>query len=107
MILVNLAVDADGRHDIVTAVVIPLFVAAGCIAILSPGVQPEQHAMLLWVDAPYLAVTSFLAAMFVWRPFATGGVPGDVGRLRHQSIFLFTVQDRAALFASWVTNTGR
>jgi O-antigen/teichoic acid export membrane protein len=68
--VVNLCGDAEwASHDALTLVAIPLFVAAGMYREYYRSTAFSRHdmAMLLWVDAPYLAVTAAcLAAMVVW-----------------------------------------
>ena len=67
---VNLVADADwASHGTLALVAIPLFVAAGMYREYYRSTAFSRHdmAMLLWVDAPYLAVTSAcLVAMVVW-----------------------------------------
>jgi O-antigen/teichoic acid export membrane protein len=62
-------------HDPLTMVAIPLFVAAGMYREYFRSTAFSRHdmTMLLWVDGPYLAVTSAcLAAMVMWpQRFAT------------------------------------
>jgi len=56
-------------HDTLTAVAIPLFVAAGMYREYARSTAFSRHdmGMLLWVDGPYLAVTgACLAAMMLW-----------------------------------------
>ncbi len=72
---VNLAVDAEwAAHDTLTVIAIPLFVAAGMYREYYRSTAFSRHdmAMLLWVDGPYLAVTTAcLTAMVLWpRRFA-------------------------------------
>jgi len=68
--LVNLMADAEwARHDLVTALSIPLFIAFNLYREYHRSVAYSRHdmAMLLWIDLPYLAGTSLcLAAMLVW-----------------------------------------
>jgi O-antigen/teichoic acid export membrane protein len=69
VVLVDLVIDAEwAPHDIVTAIAIPVFVAAGLYReyYRSLAFSRNDMAMLFWVDGPYLAVTTLcLAAMFV------------------------------------------
>jgi O-antigen/teichoic acid export membrane protein len=56
-------------HDPLTVIAIPLFVAAGMYReyYRSTAFSRRDMAMLLWVDGPYLAVTSLcLGAMLLW-----------------------------------------
>jgi O-antigen/teichoic acid export membrane protein len=73
--IVNLAVTAEwAAHDALTVIAIPLFVAAGLYREYFRSMAFSRHdmAMLLWVDGPYLAVTTAcLVAMMLWpRRFA-------------------------------------
>ncbi|HZK90102.1 MAG TPA: hypothetical protein VFC56_08160 [Stellaceae bacterium] len=73
--IVNLTADAEwASHDALTVIAIPLFVAAGLYREYYRSMAFSRHdmAMLLWVDAPYLAVTgACLVAMVLWpRRFA-------------------------------------
>jgi O-antigen/teichoic acid export membrane protein len=67
---VNVLADAEwAPHDALTLVAIPLFVAAGMYREYSRSTAFSRRdmAMLLWVDGPYLAVTSLcLGAMLLW-----------------------------------------
>jgi O-antigen/teichoic acid export membrane protein len=72
---VNLIADAEwAAHDVLTVLAIPLFVAAGMYReyYRSTAFSRRDMAMLLWVDGPYLAVTTAcLLAMVLWpRHFA-------------------------------------
>src|SRR5215469_2331012 len=72
----NLFVDAEwAAPDPLTIIAIPLFVAAGMYREYYRSTAFSRHdmAMLLWVDGPYLAVTSLcLGAMLLWpQHFAT------------------------------------
>jgi len=72
---VNLVADAEwAAHDTLTLIAIPLFIAAGMYREYYRSTAFSRHdmAMLLWVDAPYLVVTTAcLVAMVVWpRRFA-------------------------------------
>lgn len=72
----NLLADAEwAAHDTLTIVAIPLFIAAGMYREYYRSTAFSRHdmAMLLWVDGPYLAVTSVcLGAMLLWpQHFAT------------------------------------
>jgi O-antigen/teichoic acid export membrane protein len=76
VVLVELLVDAEwAPHDTVAAIAIPLFVAAGMYReyYRSLAFSRNNMTMLVWVDGPYLAVTTLcLGAMFVWpERFAT------------------------------------
>lgn len=66
----NLAADAEWTsHDTLTVIAIPLFIAAGMYREYYRSTAFSRHdmAMLLWVDGPYLAVTSAcLVAMALW-----------------------------------------
>ncbi|HWD60622.1 MAG TPA: hypothetical protein VG308_20225 [Stellaceae bacterium] len=66
----NLIADAQWAvRDTLTAVAIPLFIAAGMYREYYRSTAFSRHDMmlLLWVDGPYLAVTTVcLAAMVVW-----------------------------------------
>ena len=66
----NLIADAEWAvRDTLTAVAIPLFVAAGMYREYYRSTAFSRHdmTMLLWVDGPYLAVTTLcLAAMVAW-----------------------------------------
>ncbi|HEX3882482.1 MAG TPA: hypothetical protein VHW66_07490 [Stellaceae bacterium] len=77
--LVNLAVDAEwARHDLVTALSIPLFIAFNLYREYYRSVAYSRHDMatLLWIDLPYLAGTSLcLVAMLVW-PAHFGSLAG-------------------------------
>jgi O-antigen/teichoic acid export membrane protein len=68
--VVNLVADAEwAAHDTLTVVAIPLFVAAGMYREYYRSTAFSRHdmTMLLWVDGPYLAVTTVcLAAMVMW-----------------------------------------
>jgi O-antigen/teichoic acid export membrane protein len=68
--IVNFAADAEwAAHDTLTAVAIPLFVAAGMYREYYRSTAFSRHdmPMLLWVDGPYLAVTgTCLGAMVIW-----------------------------------------
>ena len=68
--IVNLVADAEwASHDMLTVIAIPLFVAAGLYReyCRSIAFSRRDMAMLLWVDGPYLAVTSAcLVAMVLW-----------------------------------------
>jgi O-antigen/teichoic acid export membrane protein len=70
VIIVDLTVDAEwAPQDIVTAIAIPVFVAAGMYReyYRSLAFGRNDMAMLLWVDGPYIAVTTLcLVAMFIW-----------------------------------------
>jgi hypothetical protein len=70
IVLVNLTVDAEWEpHDPVAWIAIPIFVAAGMYReyYRSLAFSRNDMPMLLWVDGPYLAVTTVcLAAMFLW-----------------------------------------
>ena len=70
VVLVDLTVDAEwSPHTALTAVAIPVFVAAGMYReyYRSLAFSRNDMAMLVWVDGPYLAVTTLgLAAMFIW-----------------------------------------
>jgi O-antigen/teichoic acid export membrane protein len=70
VVLVDLTVDAEwSPHDKLTAIAIPVFVAAGMSReyYRSVAFSRNDMPMLMRVDGPYLAVTAFaLAAMFVW-----------------------------------------
>lgn len=67
---VNAVADAEwAAHDALTLVAIPLYVAAGMYReyYRSTAFSRRDMAMLLWVDGPYLAVTSLcLGAMLIW-----------------------------------------
>jgi O-antigen/teichoic acid export membrane protein len=67
---INFAVDAEwASHDTLTLIAIPLFVAAGMYREYYRSTAFSRHdmAMLLWIDSPYLAVTSAcLVAMVIW-----------------------------------------
>lgn len=66
----NMIGDADwASHDPLTMIAIPLFVAAGMYReyYRSTAFSRRDMAMLLWVDGPYLAVTTVcLGAMMLW-----------------------------------------
>ncbi|MGE5271159.1 MAG: lipopolysaccharide biosynthesis protein [Thiohalocapsa sp.] len=68
--LLILLADAEwAPADILTGAAIPLFLAAGMSREFSRTVAFSRRSMkmLLWIDLPYLAVTSLgLAAMFAW-----------------------------------------
>src|SRR5271154_6509513 len=68
--IVNLAADAEwASHATLTVIAIPLFVAAGMYREYYRSTAFSRHdmTMLLWVDGPYLAVTTVcLAAMVIW-----------------------------------------
>jgi O-antigen/teichoic acid export membrane protein len=70
VVLVNLFVDAEwAAREFVAAVAIPVFVAAGMYREFYRSIAFSRNdmAMLLWIDAPYLAVTTLcLAAMLAW-----------------------------------------
>lgn len=70
VVLVDLWVDAEwAPHDIAAAVAIPVFMAAGMNREFYRSIAFSRNdmAMLLWIDAPYLAVTTLcLAAMLAW-----------------------------------------
>jgi O-antigen/teichoic acid export membrane protein len=70
VVLVNLTVEAEwAPHDRVATLAIPLFVAAGMYReyYRSLAFSRNNMRMLLWIDGPYLAVTTFcLGTMFVW-----------------------------------------
>src|SRR5580658_6909624 len=67
---VNFFADAEwASHDALTLVAIPLFVGAGMYREYYRSTAFSRHdmAMLLWVDGPYLAVTTAcLGAMVLW-----------------------------------------
>ena len=67
---VNFFADAEwASHDALTVIAIPLFVAAGMYREYYRSTAFSRHDMtlLLWVDGPYLAVTSLcLGAMLLW-----------------------------------------
>ena len=67
---VNFFANAEwASHDPLTVIAIPLFVAAGMYReyYRSTAFSRRDMAMLLWVDGPYLAVTSAcLGAMLLW-----------------------------------------
>jgi len=69
-LIVGLTTDAEwAPHDRATLVVIPLFVAAGLYREYYRSTAFSRHdmTMLLWVDGPYLAVTTgCLVAMLLW-----------------------------------------
>jgi O-antigen/teichoic acid export membrane protein len=68
--IANLAFDAEwASHEPLTIVAIPLFIAAGMYReyYRSTAFSRRDMTMLLWVDGPYLAVTSAcLVAMVLW-----------------------------------------
>jgi O-antigen/teichoic acid export membrane protein len=68
--IVNWTADTEwASHDSLTVIAIPLFVAAGMYREYYRSTAFSRHdmAMLLWVDGPYLAVTTLcLGAMVVW-----------------------------------------
>jgi O-antigen/teichoic acid export membrane protein len=70
VVLVNASVKAEwSPPDLLTAIAIPVFVAAGMIREFyrSTAYSRNDIGMLLRIDVPYLAVTSLcLAAMFLW-----------------------------------------
>lgn len=70
VVLVNRTVEAEwSPPDLLTAIAIPVFVAAGMIREFyrSTAYSRNDIGMLLRIDGPYLAVTSLcLAAMFIW-----------------------------------------
>jgi O-antigen/teichoic acid export membrane protein len=70
VVLVDLTVNAEwSPHDRITAIAIPVFVAAGMYReyYRSLAFSRNDMGMLCWVDGPYLAVTTLcLAAMFIW-----------------------------------------
>jgi O-antigen/teichoic acid export membrane protein len=70
VVLVNCTVEAEwSPQDLLTAIAIPVFVAAGMYREFYRSIAYSRNdiAMLLRIDGPYLAVTSIcLAAMFVW-----------------------------------------
>jgi O-antigen/teichoic acid export membrane protein len=70
VVLVNASVEAAwSPHDLLTAVAIPVFVAAGMVREFYRSIAYSRNdiGMLLRIDGPYLAVTSMsLAAMLVW-----------------------------------------
>jgi O-antigen/teichoic acid export membrane protein len=67
---INFFADAEwAAHDALTVIAIPLFVAAGMYREYYRSTAFSRHdmAMLLWVDGPYLAVTSAcLGVMLLW-----------------------------------------
>lgn len=67
---VNFFADAEwASHDALTAIAIPLFVAAGMYReyYRSTAFSRRDMTLLLWVDGPYLAVTgACLGAMLLW-----------------------------------------
>jgi len=67
---VNFLAHAEwASHDALTAIAIPLFVGAGMYReyYRSTAFSRRDMAMLLWIDGPYLAVTSLcLGAMLLW-----------------------------------------
>jgi O-antigen/teichoic acid export membrane protein len=77
--LVNIASDAEwARHDLVTALAIPLFTAFNLYREYHRSVAYSRHdmAMLLWIDLPYLAATSLcLVGMLAW-PERFGSLAG-------------------------------
>jgi hypothetical protein len=70
VVLVNSSVEAEwSPQDLLTAIAIPVFVAAGMYREFYRSIAYSRNdvGMLLRIDGPYLAVTSLcLAAMFVW-----------------------------------------
>ena len=68
--IVNLVGHGEwAAHNALTAIAIPLFVAAGMYReyYRSTAFSRRDMALLLWVDGPYLAVTTVcLAAMMLW-----------------------------------------
>jgi O-antigen/teichoic acid export membrane protein len=68
--IVNLASEAEwASHALLTAIAIPLFVAAGMYReyYRSTAFSRRDMSMLLWVDGPYLAITAAcLVAMVLW-----------------------------------------
>jgi O-antigen/teichoic acid export membrane protein len=73
---VNLAADADwAAHDALAALAIPLYIGAGLYREYARSIAFSRRdmRMLLWVDAPYLAVTGLcLLAMLVWPQHLAG-----------------------------------
>jgi O-antigen/teichoic acid export membrane protein len=67
---INLTANAEwASHDTLTVIAIPLFMGAGLYREYYRSTAFSRHdmAMLLWVDLPYLAVTSAcLVAMVLW-----------------------------------------
>lgn len=70
VVLVDLCSDAEwAPGDIATAIAIPLFVAAGMVRAFyrSLAFSRRDMAMLLWIDGPYLVVTTLcLGLMLLW-----------------------------------------
>jgi O-antigen/teichoic acid export membrane protein len=68
--IVNLASDAEwASHALLTAIAIPLFVAASMYREYYRSTAFSRHdmSMLLWVDGPYLGITvACLVAMVLW-----------------------------------------
>ena len=86
--IVNFSVEAEwAAPDRLTAIAIPLFIAAGMYRAYyrSAAFSRNDMAMLLWVDGPYVAVTTAcLAAIVLWpRHFAdlAAAFPRDDDRL--------------------------
>jgi O-antigen/teichoic acid export membrane protein len=71
--IANLAAHATwAARDTLTAIAIPLFIAAGLYREYYRSTAFSRHdmTMLLWVDGPYLAVTSAcLGAMVIWPQY--------------------------------------
>lgn len=70
VVLVDLCSDAEwAPRDIATALAIPLFVAAGMVRAFyrSLAFSRSDMAMLLWIDGPYLILTTLcLGLMLLW-----------------------------------------
>ncbi len=70
VVLVNVSIEAEWTpRDLLAAITIPVFVAAGMYREFYRSLAFSRHdmAMLLWIDGPYVAVTTLcLAAMFIW-----------------------------------------
>jgi O-antigen/teichoic acid export membrane protein len=70
VVATNGLIDAEwAPHDVATAIAIPLFMAAGLSReyYRTLAFSRKDMRMLVWIDAPYLAVTTVcLTAMLVW-----------------------------------------
>lgn len=79
VILTLVAADAEwAPHDLLTLVAIPLALAAGLYREYYRSMAFSRHdmALLLWIDGPYLAVTSLALIAIVLFPAYFGTVAG-------------------------------
>ena len=108
----NLVAQAEwAAHDTLTAIAIPLFIAAGMYREYHRSTAFSRHdmAMLFWVDGPYLAVTgACLVAMILWparfADLAAAFLAMSAGCLVSQLCVRLRGNDSARLFGpGWLT----